>query len=289
MSHILRRGVSLVEVLVCMAILALLIGLLLPAIQKVRIAASLLENKNNHKQIGLALHNFLNDNDGHIKGLMTDPMSASNYSSDGWLHPLLFPYLGIVIKWQPGDPYEYATPNIKVYRNPADPSYEYGAYNLNGYAKVCYALNINAANGSIHITGGFGDGTSNTIFMCDRYYARSSYGEFFNPLYLEYNRPLDPLILPPIFSRRPTFADKAWQDVYPITSSGVTRPSVAGKTFQMRPRPEDVDISIPQASYSAGLTVLMFDGSVHTLRPSIHENAFWALVTANGGEVVSLD
>jgi len=158
-----RQGFTLIELLVVIAIIAVLIALLLPAINKVRDSASRVQCSNNLKQVGIALANYHDPNGALPPGCTTDaaPFGAGGGWGSSWMVYLL-PYVeqqGLFSQWQfTGANSGYVNANnraadntvvIKAYRCPASPL---PMFAQNGGLKVMHSNYVGisgAANGTI--------------------------------------------------------------------------------------------------------------------------------------------
>jgi len=215
-----RRAFTLIELLVVMAIIAILIGLLLPAVQKVREAALRLKCQNNLKQLALAAHNYHD-----VYQCFPPGYDVSGPGKQTSLFVELLPFVeqdNVYKRWdfsnpaanQAGGPSAPAATVIPVYVCPMDPigNNPQNRGNGNWAAMTSYAgnggtrtmmpadatddgifLQTTAGNGRIRF-GQITDGTSNTLFFGERVHADPNWDSFLIAPFLP--PPTDPPFAP---------------------------------------------------------------------------------------------
>jgi prepilin-type N-terminal cleavage/methylation domain-containing protein/prepilin-type processing-associated H-X9-DG protein len=294
-----RQGFTLIELLVVIAIIAVLIGLLLPAVQKVREAANRLKCSNNLKQIGLACQHYHDVRGSFPPGYVAAASYPDTAPGWGWAAHLL-PYLEQDNLFQQIDfrqPTERSAAiqtMIPVYLCPSDsPS---GPFTISDatFTPLCsaapssYAATVGQDASEVDDLAGDGvfyrnsktriadilDGTSNTSMIGDRAWSQT-HG---------------------IWAGAPSGAvtRAGAQNAWPNATGPAQALVLVHNNWVNIATDADGGLDDFSSNHSAGVNLLFADGSVHFIRSitvdGLERRSFWALGTRAGGEpIIGLD
>jgi prepilin-type N-terminal cleavage/methylation domain-containing protein len=289
LSKVLRRwrGFTLIELLVVIAIIAILIGLLLPAVQKVREAAARTTSRNNLKQMSLALHNLADTYNGSTPPAYGYfPRGTQGWDVNGNEGPIYFHILPFI---EQGNMYEAARctnagnpagrlgyqlewsgkPRIvKTFIAPLDPTQPgdqpYCSYRTNGLGFTVPVGDQTSWQGP-RFPASFSDGTSNTVFFAEGY----GRVEMLNTSPLTGNPEVK------WFATMDTSAcpngGRCNGPVY-FVGDPVTNPTIP--PFSTKP-PKTAEWDRPNAFSASGVTVGMGDGSVRNVTTTVSPTTWY--------------
>jgi prepilin-type N-terminal cleavage/methylation domain-containing protein len=292
-----RRAFTLIELLVVIAIIGVLIGLLLPAVQKVRSAANRIKCGNQLKQISLAVHNYAVTMDDSLPAAMHpigDPASSSPWIYSVFFYDLL-PFIEETTVYRRATTTSFPTPGygvwdglqttgIKKYMCPADTTSDSNNRCTTGdestpptWAACSYAMNYflfaskttkpaigGTQYGSPYLMSTVPDGTSNTIALVER---SSSFPG--NTVYAN------------SYPGSPSWPHNA--PIYPYWPTHGAAPASYPPQFDLAPA--DADPNRCQGYHPSVIIVGMLDGSVRTVGASVSSTT-WANVILPADGVV---
>ncbi len=304
-TSVVRRGrtrpaFTLIELLVVIAIIAILIGLLLPAVQKVREAAARSTCTNNLKQLGTAAHNYQST----FERL---PSFHNSVNADGsntvtQVFVSLLPYMeqqalydtfGKPINLQLGGANNAHFAPVKAYSCPSDSLYQ-GGLLQGGWASGCYAANFQVfgkpsagstmpANGAgvSSLANTFTDGTSNTVMFAEKLSQCAVNGSGTTPnRYTLWAHGAWNYSYSPVFAVGTVDGTSAWN-----TGDGQTGLVGAASMFQVTPKPV-ANCGLASGPHTGVVIVAMGDGSVRGLNQSVDATTvWWRILTPAAGDI----
>lgn len=309
-----RRAFTLIELLVVIAIIGILMGLLLPAVQKIREAANRMQSSNNLKQIGLALHNYHDAVGQFPAGYTANTYSAAANPTTldappGWAWSVyLLPYLEQdnlykqlrldLPAWHPDNAVAVKTP-LKVFINPGAPNRSPTMLVKNGSGTTL------AEWGRSHYVGNNGQDETWAYAQHDLGGIRGK-GPFYRNSVVRIADVTDGLSTSVFVGEHTTISDKTWVAVHPDASVCPTDPNRYPFTACDRPATLVLCHSGPAATEPGvvhppsfptchvcqmyapwnGGQVLFGDGHVQFIPTSINLNTWAALSSINMGDLV---
>ncbi len=283
-----RKAYSLTELLLIIGLIAVLLALLLPAVQKVRETAVRLSCQNKVRQVALGIVNYTTAHDDKLPpppGHLTPPPPFAYFDPPG--RPAVFPELWPFVSG--GSSVDHS--NSTVYRCPADNSFKSVgrlAWPVQYSEPVTYCLNYHILWGnnrpeafSVHSTtlsSYVTDGLSSTAIIRERYQWCKDTWRPMSRQFTDWDGP--------------TFLFIA-NDIPIITVGSPLRTTTAhfpgvpyppGATFQPQPPLDRCHPGMTQGLHAAGQVQGMCDGSVRILSPRVSDWVYWGQATPNAGD-----